>query len=661
MYTEKKENLNQDHYVVASNRMYCVGNQDGSFSPLGFHVDGEMSGIFSQPVKIASGFQLKKNGEIQYAHTYAFDLGASVFTYNGFNVRINALDDKRILALHVEKTCEESLTFQIDVSLKGCWTWEEVGFKNGKTIISKVTEDAVYVAHEKEQYFAGILVSEQNPIVAEGTSISIEIKRSCDILILANHQSLEQLVEDARAIQDKAQEQIENQRQRRGSLLTHTKVDGCDDSFAFAFDALKLNYDMLVQKTDAVGESYTAGYPEFQWLFGCDTTYGIHGTLAVGQFEMTKKSLRLLKEISLKTNGMGRVVHEVSSFGYVYNEGNLQESPHFIIAVAEVYRWTGDREFLKEMFDFCVSGMAWVESMIEKGAHCPVGSRELAYLCEVLGKQELIEGYNEKRLLLEEEVLEKFYSKESEFFGDVICTIDEIRASRDILVHSIKNTKTLTKHMAEYFDQILSKEYARDALIPLVLKNWVTILPYAQEFVPEYIKEIGVKQMLQPEFYNHHGMKLACMCNDKDDEVEDVYTLNKSMSINTGYLAEVFAKNGHLDRAYALLLELADTMKYEMPVALSEILPDDGCFMQFWSGYGIHHVFLRHILGIVPDAGNKQIVIKPQLPKKLSKITIQDLRVGDCIYQIQYKREQEVLIVDVKKNLEDYQVIIEEV
>ncbi len=684
MLITKTENLNNDHYVVASNRMYCIGNQDGTFSPLGYHVDGEMSGIFSQPLKVAKGFILSKNGNELHANHYAFDLGASIFTYENMQMTMNALDNQRALNIRIEKQDEEVITFAMNLNLQGCWTAEEIGFKKGKTEVIDKSKESVYVKHQFESYFVAVNVDNENEICLDETELKIDIKDSCNILIMVSSESCEALKAGVNEVVSKRSNLIKEQRTRRAELLNRTKIEMDETSFTQAFNALKLNYDMLVQKTDAVGESYTAGYPEFQWLFGCDTTYGIHGTLAVGQFEMTKQTLRLLKDISLKTNGIGRVVHEVSPFGYVYNEGNLQEAPHFIVAVAETYRWTGDKAFLEEMFDFCASGMKWAESMIEPGSLCPVGSgiievpgihgrvidiailtidayKELEYMCVVLGKEDRISEYEQKRIALQEEVVDKFYSKESEFFGDVICTKKEILEGRDLLVNSIKNTKTLTKHMGEYFDELLKKDYAEDELIPVVLKNWVTIIPYVQDFVSDEIKEKGVKQMQKPEFYNHFGMKLACMVDDKHDEVDDVYTLNKSMSINTGYLVEVFAKNHHLDKAYDLLLELANAMKYEMPVALSEILPDDGCFMQFWSGYGIHHVFIRHILGIFPDAGNKQIFINPQLPTKLNYVKISNLRVGDCEFEIEMKRADGKILVDVNSSKKDYKVIIEEV
>ncbi len=695
-YITKKTQLREDKYVVASNKIYIIGNQDGTFTDLGFHVEGEMSGIIAQPIKLSKGYKLLQNGKVQVAEKYGFNNGESIFTYQMSQgkliKKVNALDHLKALSIHFESEEKEQLVFELDLKLVGCWTAEECGFKEGKTIVIDQEKYFVTVKQDQGNYFAGLWVDGSAEIqvspVEEGQKVQVELKvdkaSPAIIYILSNNNSYEELLIQSKEVLSLGRELIEVQKKRRYALLNQTKITTNDKAFDEAFDGLKLNYDMLVQDIDHIGEGYTAGFPDFQWFFGCDTTYGVHGTLAVGQHEMTKKTLRLLKEISWKTNGNGRVVHEVSPFGMIYGKGNLQETPHFITAVYETYKWTGDHQFLEEMFDFCVQGMQWVETKVQPGSVCPKGNgiveieginggvldiailtieayRHLEYMADVMGRKELIEGYKVKREALEKEVLEEFYSKDEGFFGDVICTIDEVRASRQILVNSVKNTETLTKHMAAYFDKVLAKTYREDELIPLVLKNWISVLPYTQEFVPPLMKEEGLKQMLQPAFYNDYGMKLACMCDDRNDPVHDIYTVNKSMSINTGYLAEVFACNGNIDKGYELLKKLVDCMHVGMPMAISEILPNDGCFMQFWSGYGIHHVFIRNLLGIQVDAPNKKIIIKPNLPQALEFIEIKDMLVGECHYGITYRRVDNRIEVQVTKDKEDYYAEIKEV
>ena len=43
-------------YVTARDRVYMVGHQDGRFPDLGWHVEGEMGGIWDHPIKLMDGF-----------------------------------------------------------------------------------------------------------------------------------------------------------------------------------------------------------------------------------------------------------------------------------------------------------------------------------------------------------------------------------------------------------------------------------------------------------------------------------------------------------------------------------------------------------------------------------------------------------------------------
>ncbi|MCW8802105.1 MAG: glycogen debranching protein, partial [Candidatus Bathyarchaeota archaeon] len=45
-------------YVTAGDRVYMVGHQNGSFPDLGWHVKGEMGGIWDHPIKLMDGFEV---------------------------------------------------------------------------------------------------------------------------------------------------------------------------------------------------------------------------------------------------------------------------------------------------------------------------------------------------------------------------------------------------------------------------------------------------------------------------------------------------------------------------------------------------------------------------------------------------------------------------
>ena len=58
----RKEYLSSP-YVTAGDRLYMIGYQDGTFPDLGWHIHGEMGGIWDHPVKLMDGFSVTINGQ----------------------------------------------------------------------------------------------------------------------------------------------------------------------------------------------------------------------------------------------------------------------------------------------------------------------------------------------------------------------------------------------------------------------------------------------------------------------------------------------------------------------------------------------------------------------------------------------------------------------
>jgi hypothetical protein len=73
----------------------------------------------------------------------------------------------------------------------------------------------------------------------------------------------------------------------------------------------------------------------------------LQGALAIGQNELTLQSIELIHLLSIKANKNGRIVHEVSTNGVVFNPGNLNETAQFSSLIWTAYKWTGDKNLIK--------------------------------------------------------------------------------------------------------------------------------------------------------------------------------------------------------------------------------------------------------------------------------------------------------------------------
>ena len=56
---EGKQEYLQSPFSTIGNRVYMVGHQDGTFPDLGWHIEGEMGGIWNHPIKLMDGFDIQ--------------------------------------------------------------------------------------------------------------------------------------------------------------------------------------------------------------------------------------------------------------------------------------------------------------------------------------------------------------------------------------------------------------------------------------------------------------------------------------------------------------------------------------------------------------------------------------------------------------------------
>jgi hypothetical protein len=124
-----------------------------------------------------------------------------------------------------------------------------------------------------------------------------------------------------------------------------------------------------------------AGYPDYPWIFGTDAEYTAFAAVSLGQFDAIKGHLRALRQISdILNNRSGVVTHEVVSDGSIWfghdsrhtnpdgtiaYDFNTDETVKFPSTVALVWRWTGDRAFLDENYNFTVRNLRYVVNQLD--------------------------------------------------------------------------------------------------------------------------------------------------------------------------------------------------------------------------------------------------------------------------------------------------------
>jgi glycogen debranching enzyme len=115
-----------------------------------------------------------------------------------------------------------------------------------------------------------------------------------------------------------------------------------------------------------------AGMPWFMTVFGRDTLVTSYQTLLLGP-ELAHGALQVLAELQATEDDPsidaepGKIVHEVRHgkaaetwFRRYY--GTVDATPLYLVLLSEVWRWTGDEEFVRLLREPALAALAWIDS-----------------------------------------------------------------------------------------------------------------------------------------------------------------------------------------------------------------------------------------------------------------------------------------------------------
>src|SRR5262249_38057034 len=132
------------------------------------------------------------------------------------------------------------------------------------------------------------------------------------------------------------------------SVVNRARMRIPDSRLEEVYDWARINMEWLVRHVPGIGRGLGAGLMDYPWWFGTET-YSLQALIASGDAQLAKQTLRLLESQSMKHNGNGRIVHEVTTNGAIVNPGNTQETAQWVLTSGRLVEWTGDLDFAREM------------------------------------------------------------------------------------------------------------------------------------------------------------------------------------------------------------------------------------------------------------------------------------------------------------------------
>lgn len=671
-FLEKRSRLS-DPYVTAGNRVYVIGSQDGSFPDEGGHIAGEMMGVWNHPIKLLDGFfiGIRESDDVTWPkadafRTYPFYTEHITDQKNYRLVRRQFVPDDQegvVVTLFFTNQTEEemqvTLIFGVRSDLRPGWLGTEQDGQDaadqhdGYLVFSDTLQPwTAMVATDAKNYAIQTGTPLPHETNGRGVSASITIPISCAphetittrFVIAGSESGWTSCQETLEHMLVFAEDSFAQKAARYQKIEEKTALTIPNQEIQDALPWIKYNTDWLERKT-SLGRGLGAGLPEYPWWFGCDNGYAVPGILCLGWFDLAMETVRLIARSSQAHNGNGRIIHEMSTTGVVYNPGNTQETPQFCMMVWDVFAWTGDMDFLREMYPIVQKAIEWTLSQASDDADFPSGYgiievehlndrvidsavytyqalRCCADMAEVLGDLLTVKLLRDRAVRLQTDIMNRFWMDSEGLFADMIARPSVMNTKLRTWADGAR-AKGLTD-AADYYLRLVD-ESGEDNERPYLLKHWVINTPLEIGMVPVH-QAVRALDRMRTEFGGPHGMYLSGL------------ERQAMMTISTGVQAIAECAYDRPDDALLWIEKIVGTLSLRMPGSITEMSPDYGCFVQAWTAHGVFSPIVRYMFGVTPLAHQSICVLDPCMPTTWERAELRGLQLGENVLDLYYER-----------------------
>jgi glycogen debranching enzyme len=710
-------------FVTAGDRVYLVGHQNGSFPELGWHIPGEMGGLWDHPIKLMDGFDI----EILIGDTWlSLDSAKTFINYPMANKHVFVFEEQGItvdrwqfvpdgkegmlvqlvFSNHENKGKAIEVKFTGHADLRPTWLGEWTDMIDDQDVMTFREDSDSWIAKDRNNPWFVVFgadlksashVGGDSPYRGQGASGSLSYilnlpqsqKGTMTFALAGSYTSEEDAWRTYRSLHTDAYSLLRAKKTRYEKLKAQSKLTVPDSVLQQTFEWLKYNCDWLVRTVPEIGTGITAGLPDYPWWFGVDSEYALKGYMAIGQTEAVYKTIALLDSISEETNGNGRIVHEVSTNGAVFNKGNINETPQFASLIWEVYRWNGDKAFLKRYFPSIKKGLYWLmtekdvdgngfpdgfgmmeihgldSEMIDVAAYTQRAFADASRIASELNEADLAWQYAEQADQLREAINSKFWSEEFGSFADFIGTDQQ---ALHLIEDAIVRADTLDKPWA-----VAELERTKKTIIanpsasarPFVLHhNWVVNTPMEMG-IADPDKALRALETAA-SFVNPFGVFVTGIDRDESAGLDEgsfkgskVFSYTGAvMTLPTGVQAVAENNYGRPDRALNYLERMGRTFSFALPGSMYEVSPDYGMITQAWNIYSFAIPVVQQFFGIQPEAARKRVAITPQVPGAWPKASLENVLMANNAVSVFYKITTDGYTVRVTQDNPDWEMTL---
>jgi hypothetical protein len=355
-------------------------------------------------------------------------------------------------------------------------------------------------------------------------------------------------------------------------------------------------------------------------------------------------------------NDNGQIMHEASTNGVVFNKGNLNETPHFITLMWDYYRWTGDKSLINQHYPEIKKGVDWITNqqdqdkngypdgpgmmeihglhseMIDVVVYTQQALVSASKIAKAVGDTTAAATYNNAAISLANKINEEWWVATDSSYADFRATkAQALELIKAAIVRADTINKPHAKKELEAKLETLKKSKNSGVQSFVVHHNWVVNTPMETKIAtPENAKLALAKGA---NYTNKFGIYVTGMDRDQNDMNREKWStfsyVGSVMTLPTGVQAVSEAQYGNSDQARNYLKQLFNSFSYTTPGTMYEVSPDYGQIVQAWNIYGVAVPTVNYFFGIIPNAHNNEVTIKPQFPTDWTNAEIKKVKIGD--------------------------------
>jgi hypothetical protein len=649
------------------------------------------------PIKLFDGFEASINGQnlktctrfISYPFAnqfvYQYDRSVSVTRTDFVTDSLPVMIVEYVIHNSDAKPKHLNWSMIFHSDLRPVWLGERSGMIDAQDALMKKQSQGFILHDSKNNWYSGVHVENlsgftlQNQ-VKEGNKADITLLNKIDVAAHGNIVFRFYLSGSLKSDAD-VEHHLNTVKERFAEFvakkqLRYREIDRCaelsvpDTLLAKAYRWGKYSTDWLTRQDANAKKWLSAGLPDYPWLFSNDQSTAFSALVGTIHPQLFYDSWAKLRDLSNAFNqNSGRIIHEASSNGQVYDKGRMEESQEFINAAWTVFKWTGNKDFLriyynqgKKIYDFLmandknhnlyVEGYGGVEieglndEMLDVACHTQAFLINMSQMARLFGDNELSSMYQDKANQLKKKINADWWDAENHCYFDFISSKDKALQIIDMAlnkrVQSGRN-EWAGNYLKKLKQSITDGSYTKNGYTVLFNPSTVVLNTQVADSSKalEYLKHV-------PYFCNKYGLYISGIARPDDITLEEGSVVdrlkgdfnynNAVMVVATSGLAIAACQYGNSDEALPFMQRILNSFSFATPGTTYEVSPDYGMFAQGWNVSGLNVPLIHYFFGISPMASEKTIVLNPDMPSKWNEASLKNVLIGDNHLSIVFHR-----------------------